>query len=76
MGLAIVILVRIEQFYIVISPISGTPSNQSDVATGFFQSCLALPVAVLFCIVWTAGTPDRSEITLGSRGQAADPCDV
>ena len=30
-------LVLIAQFYIAISPISGTPSNQSGIATVFFQ---------------------------------------
>ena len=42
--------VLIAQFYIAISPISGTPSNLSNVATAFFQSYLAIPVVVLFCI--------------------------
>ena len=46
-GLVLVILVLIAQFYITISPVSGTPSNVSDVATAFFRSYLALPVVVL-----------------------------
>jgi amino acid transporter len=62
-GLILVILVLIAQFYIAISPISGTPSSPGDVATAFFQSYLALPVVLLFYIVgyaWKRTTPQRA----------------
>lgn len=62
-GLILVILVLIAQFYIAISPISGMPSNPADVASNFFQTYLALPVVVLFYIigyVWKRTTPQRA----------------
>ena len=62
-GFILVILVLIAQFYIAISPISGTPSNPGAVATDFFQSYLALPVVVLFYIIgyaWKRTTPQRA----------------
>jgi len=59
-GLTLVILVLVAQFCIAISPMNGTPSNPSDVATAFFQSYLALPVFLLSYIVgyaWKRTTP-------------------
>jgi len=63
MGLILVILVLIAQFYVAISPISGMSSNPSEVATTFFQTYLALPVVVVFYIIgyaWKRTTPQRA----------------
>ncbi|KAF1985217.1 amino-acid permease inda1 [Aulographum hederae CBS 113979] len=46
-GLAIIFLVLVAQFYIAIFPLGGTPS-----AEGFFKAYLALPVVLFF---WGAG---------------------
>ena len=64
LGLGLLFLVLVAQFYIAISPISGTPSTPGEVASNFFQSYLALPVVVLFYIigyVWKRTTPQRAQ---------------
>ena len=58
-GLVLVILVLIEPFYIVISPLSGAPSNPSDVATTFYQSYLVVLLFIAGC-AWKRTTPQRA----------------
>ncbi|GAA5902299.1 hypothetical protein JCM6882_000495 [Rhodosporidiobolus microsporus] len=50
-GLTLVVLVLIAQFYIALWPIGGMADNSADVAEAFFQSYLAAPVLLLFWII-------------------------
>lgn len=62
-GLILVILVLIAQFYIAIWPIGGMSDDPAKVATVFFKTYLALPVVMLCYIVgyiWKRTTPQRA----------------
>lgn len=70
-GLVLVILVLIAQFYIALWPIGGMADTPGEVVTVFFKTYLALPV-VLLCYLagylWKRTTPQRAhEIDLDVR---------
>jgi amino acid transporter len=61
LGLVLNILCLIAQFYIAVSPVRGSPS-----VAVFFQSYLAVPVVILFYVVWKIWkrTPFRRPATI------------
>ncbi|TFL00709.1 APC amino acid permease [Pterulicium gracile] len=62
-GLVLIVLVLIAQFYVAIWPIGGMADNPGAVAEGFFMAYLAAPVMIIFYVigyVWKRGTPVRA----------------
>jgi amino acid transporter len=55
------ILCLIAQFYIAVSPVEGSPN-----AEAFFQAYLAVPIVILFYVVWKIWkrTPFRRPATI------------
>ncbi|KAF7760107.1 hypothetical protein Agabi119p4_10783 [Agaricus bisporus var. burnettii] len=70
LGVILIILVLIAQFYIAISPVGGAVGGSKGVAQNFFQAYLALFVMIFFYIIgflWKRRLPQRaSEINLDS----------
>ncbi|GAA5902306.1 hypothetical protein JCM6882_000497 [Rhodosporidiobolus microsporus] len=50
LGLTLVVLVLIAQFYIALWPIGGMAEKSVDVAEGFFQAYIAFPMVLLFWV--------------------------
>ena len=77
-GLILCVLVFIAQMYVAICPPGGNPTpedpdNQFNSVTGFFQTCLAFPVVIVFWIigyVWKRPaflTIDKIDLDSGRR---------
>jgi amino acid transporter len=75
-GLGLAILVFIAQIYVAIFPVGGGPSEipgSANDAEGFFKTCLAFPVVIVFWIVgyiWkrpTFLTIDKIDLDSGRR---------
>ncbi|KAG6810314.1 hypothetical protein H0H92_012468 [Tricholoma furcatifolium] len=68
LGVLILSLVLVAQFYIAIWPIGGMSSNGGEVAENFFMAYLAVPITVITWIggyLWKKGLPKKaSEIDL------------
>ncbi|GAA5823711.1 hypothetical protein JCM11251_000735 [Rhodosporidiobolus azoricus] len=50
-GLTLVVLVLIAQFYIALWPIGGMADNPTDVAEGFFQAYIAAPMVLIMWLI-------------------------
>ncbi|PPQ78457.1 hypothetical protein CVT25_011852 [Psilocybe cyanescens] len=63
LGVILIIVVLIAQFYIALWPIGGMSENPQEVAEGFFQAYLAFPIMIAFYVVgyaWKRTLPQRS----------------
>ncbi|KAH9476314.1 Amino-acid permease inda1 [Psilocybe cubensis] len=63
LGVTLIVIVLIAQFYIALWPIGGMSPDPKAVAEGFFSAYLAFPIMILFYVVgyaWKRTLPQRS----------------
>jgi amino acid transporter len=70
LGVILVFLVAVAQFYIAVAPVGGVEGGPGAVAEGFFEAYLALPVLLFFYVsgyLWKRKLPQRAhEINIDS----------